>query len=75
MDPILTSIPLQDCPLCGGPAIMHEEGGWAFSVYCGDCGAHTALAEFRAAEERQQAAETAAYTWNLGKVVHPGPGE
>ena len=75
MDPILTSIPLQDCPLCGGPAIMHEEGGWAFSGLLRRLRCAHRSGRVPRAEERQQAAEAAAYTWNLGKVVHPGPGE
>ena len=75
MDFFLHEISLQDCPLCGGPGVLNEEGGWAFSVLCGDCGCHTALAEFKSPEEREQAAAAAALCWNMGKVVHPGPGD
>lgn len=75
MDPMFEAISLSDCPVCGGTAYMSEEGGWAISVECVDCGAHTAISTYSKPEERQAAAEMAAYTWNLGKVVAPGPGE
>ena len=75
MDPMLEAISIQDCPICGGAAAIYEEGGWAFTVECADCGAHTAVSTYMKAEDRRQAAEQAAYTWNLGKVIHPGPGE
>ena len=75
MDPMFAAISLSDCPVCGGAAYMSEEGGWAISVECVDCGAHTAISTYRKPEEKRAAAESAAYTWNLGKVVAPGPGE
>ena len=75
MDPMFAAISLSDCPVCGGAAYMSEEGGWAISVECVDCGAHTAISTYNKPEEKQAAAESAAYTWNLGKVVAPGPGE
>ena len=56
-------------------AAILEEGGWAFTIQCCDCGAQTAIATYNKPEERQKAAEQAAYTWNLGKVIYPGPGE
>ena len=68
-------INLSDCPCCGGPGILFEEGGWAFTVQCGDCGAQTAVSTYDKPEDRFKAAEKAAYTWNLGKVVRPNPGE
>ena len=68
MDAFLHEISLQDCPL-------FIEGGWAFSVLCGDCGCHTAPAEFKSPEEREKAAAAAALCWNMGKVVNPGPGD
>lgn len=71
----LEEIELLDCPLCGGPGELYEEGGWAFSVQCCDCGAHTAHAIYRTPEERLDAAKSAATCWNRGKVVNPGPGE
>ena len=42
---------------------------------CAECGAHTAVATYKNPEDRQRAAEQAAYTWNLGKVINPAPGE
>ena len=75
MDPILEAISVSDCPCCGGAGVISEEGGWAISVECVDCGAHTAISTYSKPEEKQAAAESAAYTWNLGKVVAPGPGE
>ena len=74
MDPMFAAISLSDCPVCSGAPCMSEEGGWAVSVECVDCGART-VAFYNKPEERQQAAEQAAYTWNLGKVVVTGPGE
>ena len=67
-------IVLQDCPLCGG-GILEEEGGWCVYVQCLDCGAHTAELSYRNEEERQDAARRVARNWNLGKVIHPGPGD
>ena len=74
MDSIDT-ISLQDCPLCGGAAAIFEEGCWAFTLQCCDCGAHTAVSTYNRPEERHEAASRAAYTWNLGKVINPAPGE
>ena len=71
----LIDISLQDCPVCGGAAAMFEEGGWAFTIQCCDCGAQTAIATYSKPEDRRAAAESAAYTWNLGKVTRPDPGE
>ena len=73
MDSIDT-ISLQDCPLCGGAAAIFEEGGWAFTVQCCDCGAHTAVATYKP-EERIQVAQAVAHTWNIGKVIKPGVGD
>ena len=75
MDPIINGISIQDCPICSGAGVLSEEDGWAFTVECVDCGAHTAVSTYRNPEDRQAAAERAAYTWNLGKVIAPGPGE
>lgn len=75
MDPMFAAISLSDCPICGGAPYMSEEGGWAITVECADCGAHTGASTYFKPEDRQKAAEGAAYTWNLGKVVAPGPGD
>lgn len=66
---------LQDCPLCGGAGILEEEGGWCLYVQCLDCGCHTAELSFGSEEERQEMARRAVRTWNLGKVIYPGPGD
>ena len=75
MDKLLETISIQDCPICSGAGVLSEEGGWAFTVECVDCGAHTAISTYDKPEDRREAAERAAYTWNLGKVIAPGPGE
>ena len=75
MDPVLEQITVQDCPVCGGAGLLSEEGGWAFTVECVDCGTHTAVSTYNTPEEREEAARLAAYTWNLGKVIPAGPGE
>ena len=64
-----------DCPLCRGPGLLQEEGGWCVYVECMDCGARTAELSYRTAEERLEAARRVASTWNMGKVIHPGPGD
>lgn len=66
---------LQDCPLCGGPGCLEEEGGWCVYVQCLDCGCHTAELSFRDAAERKEMANRVALSWNLGKVIYPGPGD
>ena len=64
-----------DCPVCGGAGALCEEGGWAFSVQCMDCGTQTAPAEYTCPEGRRAAAEAAVNCWNLGKIVYTGPGD
>ena len=66
---------LQDCPLCGGAGLLEEEGGWCVYVQCLDCGCHTAELRFNTEEERREMASRAVRTWNLGKVIYPGPGD
>ena len=75
MDDVMNEIELQDCPLCGGAGLLEEEGGWCVYVQCLDCGCHTAELSYGSAEERLDAARRAARTWNLGKVIYPGPGD
>ena len=75
MDPIYTDISIQDCPICGGTGVLSEQNGWAFTVQCCDCGAETGAATYNRPEDRRKAAEQAAYTWNLGKVIHMGTGD
>ena len=66
---------LQDCPLCGGPAILEEENGWCWYVMCLDCGAQTAPFEFRSPKQRMEAAKKVANLWNIGKVIRQDNGE
>lgn len=66
---------LQDCPYCGGGALLEEENGWCFYVTCMDCDRHTAEVEYRAEKDREAAARQAAYLWNIGKVLTGVPGE
>ena len=66
-------VSLQDCPWCGGAALLEEEQGWCFYVTCVDCDRHTAEVEYRTPAAREEAARTAAYLWNLGKVLTGQP--
>ncbi len=66
---------LQDCPFCGGPALLEEENGWCWSVTCLDCGAQTAHFEYKTPSGRNEAARQAAHIWNIGKVVRGDIGE
>ena len=77
MDPHdeINAIELQDCPLCGGPGLLEEEGGWCLYIQCLDCGCHTAELAYRDETERQKMARRVARHWNLGKVIYPGPGD
>lgn len=72
---IYEQIDLQDCPYCGGPAMLEEENGWCWYVVCGDCGSQTAPFEFRTPEERLEVAKKAAHLWNIGKVLKAGVGD
>ncbi|MFC2821374.1 MAG: Lar family restriction alleviation protein [Sphaerochaeta sp.] len=75
MKEISKQIDLQDCPLCGGPGIMEEEGGWCFYVTCADCGCHTAEIPYKTIGGRLEAAKNASLFWNVGKVLRSDPGE
>ena len=72
---LFMDISLQDCPICGGAALLEEECGNSFYVTCVDCGCQTAYMDFRSPGERDEAARQAAYIWNMGKVVSHNPGE
>ena len=61
---IYEELSLHNCPYCGGPAVLEEEGGWCWYVMCADCGSQTADEAGRA-----DAARKAAHLWNIGKVV------
>ena len=69
------NVELQDCPCCHGAGVIEEEGGWCLYVQCLDCGCHTAELSFDTPAGRLDAARRAARTWNLGKVIYPGPGD
>lgn len=68
-------IELQECPICGGTAIMEDENGWCCYVACLDCGAHTVNIGYGTDEERMDAAKRAAMLWNIGKVITETPNE
>lgn len=67
---------LEDCPACNhGVGSLEHEGGWCVYVQCLDCGAQTAQFSYKNEEERAQAEQSAARTWNMGKVIRCEPGE
>ena len=72
---IYEAIELQDCPYCGGAGLLAEERGWSWYVMCMDCGAQTGSFDFKSPEDRLQAAQRAANTWNIGKVLRSELGE
>ena len=72
---LIKKLDIQDCPFCGGPAILEEENDRWFYIVCGDCGSVTCEIEYKTPEEREQAAEAAAHLWNIGKVNKTGVGE
>lgn len=68
-------IDIQDCPFCGGPALLEEENGRWWYIVCGDCGSQTCEVEFTNEEEKVEAAKAVAHLWNIGKVNKTGVGE
>jgi len=72
---IYNEIDLQDCPYCGGTGCLEEEDGWCWYVVCMDCGSHSAEASYSSPHERIAAAKSAAFTWNMGKVIRGDIGE
>lgn len=72
---ILKDVNVNDCPKCGGSALLEEESGNSYSVYCLDCGAHTVAIRFKDDDERLLSAKKAAELWNYGKVIASGLGE
>ena len=68
-------IMLEECPLCRGPGMLMHEGGWSVQVECTDCSAHTVYMEYANEEEKEQAEQTVAHLWNIGKVVSSERGE
>ena len=72
---IFELIDLQDCPYCGGTALLEEENGRSWYVMCLDCGSHTASFDYKSPEDRLETARGAAHIWNIGKVVRSDPNE
>ena len=68
-------IMLEECPLCRGARMIMHEGGWSVQVECADCSAHTVYVEYSNDEEKEQAEQTVAHLWNIGKVVSSERGE
>ena len=66
---------LEECPLCRGAGMIMHEGGWSVQVECADCSAHTVYVEYSNDEEKEQAEQTVAHLWNIGKVVSSERGE
>ena len=66
---------LEECPICRGPGMLMHEGGWSVQVECTDCSAHTVYVEYANEEEKEQAEQTVAHLWNIGKVVSSERGE
>ena len=75
MEDIFEKTELYDCPDCGGAGILEEEKGAGFYCACLECGAVTVTVGYSKPEDRESAAERAAYLWNVGKVISPAPGE
>ena len=74
MDP-LEKLDMQDCPVCHGPGIGQEEGGWCVYVECLDCGCHTSEIAYDKDMTIDEAAAQAVHMWNIGKVICHTPGE
>ena len=74
MDPF-ENLELFDGPVCHGPGLGQEENGWCVYVECLDCGCRTAELPYSDEAGRLKAAEQAAMTWNIGKVIRTTPGE
>ena len=68
-------IMLEECPLCRGAGMIMHEGGWSVQVECADCSAHTVYVEYSNDEEKEQAEQTVAHLWNIGKAVSSERGE
>ena len=68
-------IMLEVSPQCRGAGMIMHEGGWSVQVECADCSAHTVYVEYSNDEEKEQAEQTVAHLWNIGKVVSSERGE
>ena len=74
MDPF-EKLDMQDCPVCHGPGIGQEDGGWCVYVECLDCGCHTSEIAYDKDMTLEEAAAQAVHMWNIGKVICHTPGE
>jgi len=72
---VLSTVELNDCPLCLGPGLLEDEGGHCVSATCLDCGCHTVPITYRTEAEMLDAARRVAELWNMGKVISEGVGE
>ena len=72
---IYKEVLLEDCPYCGGGALLEEEGDSGWYVICLDCGSQTAEIEYKTPVERLEAAKKAADLWHNGKILRMGMGE
>ncbi len=72
---IYDEIHLQDCPYCGGAALLEEEGSMSWYVICVDCGSRTASFNFSSDAERLDTARGAAHLWNMGKILRETTGD
>lgn len=68
-------IVLEECPICRGAGVIMHEGGWNVQVECMDCSAHTVYVEYESEEEKENAEQTVAHLWNIGKVITSERGE
>ena len=66
---------LQECPICGGPALLEDENGWCCYIACLDCSAHTVHIEYRTPADRPDSVRSAAHLWNIGKVLTDTPND
>ena len=66
---------LEDCPYCGGAALLEEEGGFCWYVICTDCGSQTAEVRYDTPEARPESARKAANLWNMGKIMRACNGD
>lgn len=71
---VFEMLDLNDCPLCGGNALLEEESG-CYYVTCLECGCHTVSIDFKKEADRMQSAQSVADLWNMGKVISGNPGE
>ena len=72
---IYEQIELNDCPVCGGSALLEEESGHGYYVVCLDCGTHSVNIDFKDEADRLIAAKKTANLWNEGRVISSNVGD